>query len=92
MVSAQRVVVRDEVVTDEKEDVMSGIGDWANKAKDLAGDHPDQVEKGIEQAGDFADDRTDDKYTEQVDRGQETAGRYLTGQEADPETQDPQKS
>jgi hypothetical protein len=59
---------------------MPDLGGWADKAKDLAQDHPDQVDQGLDKAGDFADDRTGNKYTEQIDKGEDSAQQYLTGQ------------
>jgi hypothetical protein len=47
-----------------QEDDMPDLGGWADKAKDLAKEHPDQVDQNLEKAGDFADDRTGNKYTE----------------------------
>ncbi|MDY7089033.1 MAG: antitoxin [Actinomycetota bacterium] len=44
-----------------------------DKAKDFADKHDDQVDKGIEKAGDQVDQRTGGKYTSQVDRAQDEA-------------------
>ena len=41
-----------------------------DKAKDAIGDHPDQVDQGISKAGDLADDKTGNKYTEKIDQGE----------------------
>ena len=49
---------------------MSGFLD---KAKDLADQHDDKIDQGIEKAGDQVDQRTGDKYTSQVDRAQDEA-------------------
>ncbi len=54
-----------------------GIGDFVNKAKDLAAAHPDQVDQGIEKAGDAVDERTGDKYVGQVDKGQDAVRDHL---------------
>lgn len=50
-----------------------------DKAKDLAAEHSDQVDQGIERAGNTVDDRTGGKYSEHVDKGQHTIGEYLAG-------------
>lgn len=42
-----------------------------DKAKDLAGEHSDQVEGGIDKAGDMVDDKTGGKFEGQVDQGQD---------------------
>jgi len=44
-----------------------------DKAKDALSEHSEQADAGIEKAGDFVDERTDNKYTEQVDKGQDFA-------------------
>ena len=43
-----------------------GLGDIVNKVKDLASEHPDQVNQGIDKVGDAVDERTDGKYVGQV--------------------------
>jgi hypothetical protein len=43
----------------------------ADKAKGLVKGHEDQVEQAVEKAGDLIDDKTGDKYKDQVDKGQE---------------------
>lgn len=55
---------------------MSGFLD---KAKDLAEQHDDKVDQGLEKAGDFADQKTGGKYDEQIDKGVDTA-QERTGQ------------
>jgi len=44
-----------------------------DKAKDAMGEHGEQVDAGIDKAGDFVDEKTDNKYVGQVDQGQEMA-------------------
>jgi hypothetical protein len=46
---------------------------FMDKAKDLADDHDEQVDQGIEKAGDQIDDRTGNKYSEQIDKGTDQA-------------------
>lgn len=55
------------------------MDDMGDKAKDLASEHPDQVDKGTEKAGDVVDDKTGGKYSDQVDTGQQKAGEHLGG-------------
>jgi hypothetical protein len=43
----------------------------ADKAKGLVKGHEDQVEQAVEKAGDLIDDKTGDKYQDQIDKGQE---------------------
>jgi hypothetical protein len=54
-----------------------------DKAKDAMGEHGEQVDAGIEKAGDFVDERTDSKYVDQVDQGQEMAKEKLRKGSAD---------
>ncbi|HEX6446364.1 MAG TPA: antitoxin [Streptosporangiales bacterium] len=58
---------------------MSQFDNLRDKAEDAAADHPDQVNEGIEKAGDFADDKTGGKYSDQIDQGQEKVGDYVEG-------------
>jgi hypothetical protein len=43
----------------------------ADKAKDLAEEHSEQVEQAVQKAGDLIDDKTGDKYKDQIDKGQQ---------------------
>lgn len=54
-----------------------------DKAKDAMGEHGEQVDAGIEKAGDFVDERTDSKYVDQVDQGQEMTKEKLRKGSAD---------
>jgi len=56
-----------------------GIGDFVDKAKDMAADNADKVKDGIEQAGDIADEKTGGKYSDKIDQGQEAAKDYVDG-------------
>ncbi|MEU8296343.1 antitoxin [Micromonospora sp. NPDC048909] len=49
------------------------MGDFMDKAKDMADKHDKQVDQGIEKAGDVADKRTGGKYDEQIDKGVDQA-------------------
>ena len=44
-----------------------------DKAKDALSGQEDKVDAGIEKAGDMVDEKTEGKYVEQVDQGQEMA-------------------
>jgi hypothetical protein len=61
-----------------------GIGDIVNKAKDLAADHPDQVDSGIDKAGDAVDGRTGGQHASQVDKAQEAVKDRLGGADQQP--------
>ena len=49
------------------------MGGFMDKAKEFADQHDEQVDQGMERAGDFADEKTGGKYGEQVDRGVDAA-------------------
>ena len=54
-----------------------GIGDFVDKAKDLASEHEDKVDEGIDKAADLADEKTEGKYSDQIDQGAEKAKEYV---------------
>ena len=60
-----------------------------DKAKDMAGDHPDQMNEGIEKAGDMVDDRTGGQHAEQVDKAQDMARERFGGGDAPAEGEQP---
>lgn len=49
------------------------MGGFMDKAKEFADQHDEQVDQGMEKAGDFADEKTGGKYGEKVDRGVDAA-------------------
>ena len=57
------------------------MGEFMDKAKDFADQHDEQVDQGLEKAGDFAGEKTGGKYDEQIDRGVDTA-QERTGDDA----------
>ncbi|MFD8816832.1 antitoxin [Streptomyces sp. NPDC059627] len=48
---------------------IDGLKNLADKAKDIAEEHGEVIGTGLEKAGDLVDERTDGKYTEQIDTG-----------------------
>ncbi|MER6268052.1 antitoxin [Streptomyces sp900105755] len=48
---------------------IDGLKNLADKAKDVAEEHGDAIGAGLEKAGDLVDERTEGKYTEQIDTG-----------------------
>ena len=46
---------------------------FMDKAKEFAEDHDQQVDQGIERAGDEVDQRTGEKYSAQIDKGVDQA-------------------
>ncbi|ATO15292.1 antitoxin [Micromonospora sp. WMMA2032] len=49
------------------------MSDFMDKAKDFADKHDEQVDKGLDKAGDMADQRTGGKYDQQIDKGVDMA-------------------
>lgn len=56
---------------------MGIFDDAKDKAQDLVGG--DQGQEAMDKAGDFADDKTGGKFSDQIDQGKEKAGDYLGG-------------
>ena len=60
-----------------------------DKAKDALSEHSEQADAGIEKAGDFVDERTDNKYAEQVDKGQDFAADRIRDHAAEDRPEQP---
>ena len=60
-----------------------------DKAKDALSEHSEQADAGIEKAGDFVDERTDNKYAEQVDKGQDFAADRVRDYPAEDQPEQP---
>ena len=60
------------------------MSDFLGKARDFADKHDEQVDKGVDRAGDMVDQKTGNKYSDHVDRGvdqvQERTGAGDTSQ------------
>ncbi|MGD2044184.1 MAG: antitoxin [Acidimicrobiia bacterium] len=54
-----------------------GVGDFVDKAKDMAAENKDKVKEGIDKAGDTIDEKTGGEHAEHVDKGQEAAKDYV---------------
>ncbi|WP_225847404.1 antitoxin [Streptomyces sp. HPF1205] len=55
-------------------DTLKGkLGMSKDKAGDLAREHGDKIDSGIDKAGQAADSRTGGKYGQQIDRGADRA-------------------
>ena len=54
-----------------------------DRAKDALSGHSEQVDAAVDKAGDFVDEKTEGKYAEQVDKGQEMARDKLADMTAD---------
>jgi hypothetical protein len=60
------------------------MGDLTDRAKDFADTHDEQVDRGIERAGDQADQRTGGKHGEHVDKAVDAAQRRTGGGDTTP--------
>lgn len=49
-----------------------------DRAKEALSGHSEQVDAVIDKAGDFIDEKTEGKYAEQVDQGQQVAKEKLS--------------
>ena len=49
-----------------------------DRAKEALSGHSEQVDAVIDKAGDFIDEKTEGKYAEQVDQGQQMAKEKLS--------------
>ena len=54
-----------------------------DKAKDAMSGQSEQVDAGVEKAGDMVDEKTEGKYAEQVDQGQEMAKDKISDMTSD---------
>jgi len=56
---------------------MPDFSEFEDKAKQLASEHPDQVDEGLKRAGEFADQRTGGRFGDQIQQGEQRAEDYL---------------
>ncbi|AJT40804.1 hypothetical protein UM93_03440 [Psychromicrobium lacuslunae] len=56
---------------------VSIFDDIKGKAEDLIGDNADKLKDGIEKVGDFIDDKTGDKFKDQIDGAQKAASDFV---------------
>jgi MT0933-like antitoxin protein len=61
---------------------MSEFSDLEKKAKSYAEEHPQTVDKGIDDAARFAEHETGDKHDSEIQRAAEAAERHIGEQEA----------
>ena len=56
---------------------MPDFSEFADEAKNLAGEHPDVADKAVEEAGQLADDKTGGRFDSQVEQGEQKAEGFL---------------
>lgn len=57
--------------------LMPNFSQLIDKVKQLAGKHPDQVNKGVDKVEDIADKKTGGKYESQIQEGGDRAEGFL---------------
>jgi MT0933-like antitoxin protein len=60
-----------------QEDGVSEFDDLEQKARAYAEEHPEQADKGINEATQFAERETDHQHDEQIDRAIDAAEQHL---------------
>lgn len=50
---------------------MGAMDNMKDKARDLAGEHGDKVDQGIDKAGQMAKDKAPDQHDDKIDQGVE---------------------
>jgi hypothetical protein len=58
---------------------MSTFDRGLDEAQKLAKEHPDKVQKGLDQGEKQVDERTGNRYDKQVEEAGDKADQYLTG-------------
>ncbi|MDK1473150.1 antitoxin [Streptomyces sp. 549] len=52
---------------------LTDLQNLKEKVEDIAESHGDKITQGLEKAGEFVDDKTSGKYSEQIDTGVDKA-------------------
>ncbi|AXI81245.1 antitoxin [Peterkaempfera bronchialis] len=61
------------------------MGDWVDKARQFAEEHPDQIGKIADKAEEFAKERTGHRYDDQIAKGVDQLQSRLGGDRKDGE-------
>jgi MT0933-like antitoxin protein len=56
---------------------MPDFGELADEAKKFAGEHSDQVKEGLQKAGDVLDEKTGNRFGDQIQDGEKRAEDFL---------------
>ena len=62
---------------------MDSVKGMVSKGKDMAGQHGDKVQGGIDKAADVVDDKTGGKYSDKIDSGADKAKDLIEGLDGD---------
>jgi hypothetical protein len=63
--------------------LKKSTADVTDKARDLAAEHGDKIDDGIDKAADLADDKTGGKHTDKIDKAADTAKGLVDKVEGD---------
>jgi hypothetical protein len=66
---------------------MSEFSDLEKKAESYAEEHPEQVDKGIGEAGQYAERETGHKYDTEIQHAEDAAEKHFGGQNTGQEQQ-----
>ena len=58
---------------------MSEFSNLENKAESYAEEHPEQADKGIDEAAKFAEHETGDKHDSEIQRAEQAAEQHIGG-------------
>lgn len=58
---------------------MSFFDNIMDKAEDLAAEHGDKIEQGIDKLADVVDEKTDGEHSDKIDTGAEKAKDFVEG-------------
>jgi hypothetical protein len=56
---------------------MPDVSGMEDDAKKLASEHPDIADKGVDEAGKVAEDKTGGRFDSQIDQGEQKAEGFL---------------
>jgi hypothetical protein len=56
---------------------MPDFSEMADKAKQLAGEHPDQADEGLDKVENFAEEKTGGRFDSQIQQGEQRAEDFL---------------
>ncbi len=56
---------------------MPDFGELSDEAKKLASEHPDEVDKGVEKAGQLADEKTGGRFGAQIEDAEQRVEGWL---------------
>ncbi|HWC81019.1 MAG TPA: antitoxin [Pseudonocardiaceae bacterium] len=67
-----------------------GLDDLKDKAKQMLGQHPDQADKAVDKGKEFLDEKTGNKYSDQLDSGADKAKQMYQRDDQQQPPQPPQ--